>query len=90
MRRYVIALMLVCCLTPVSAMASSWSWSTAFGSGSLSTNASSTVSGSGTSLVGTTAIGWTFAVDTSANTFSGTAAVNGSSLGWSELLQLLF
>lgn len=95
MKRHAVCLaLLILCLTPVSALSASFSWSTPWSSGSLSTGSSSTVDTSGTLAVNNTSVDWSFALDKGAQTVSATAGVNGqdysASLDWSNLLSWLF
>jgi len=94
MRRSVFALVLIACLIPASALAGSFSWSTPWGSGTLSSGSASTADGSGSVTAGTTTVGWNFSLDTASNTGTAAANVNGqsysTSFDWNNWFLLLF
>ena len=94
MRRYVALLVLMAWLVPASALAGSFSWSTPWSSGTLSSGSSTALSGSGSVASGSTSVDWAFSLDGSSNTGSATTTVNGqsysTSFDWSNLFLLLF
>jgi|GEM_PF-2151890 len=93
-RQMIFALFVVATLFPAPAMAGSWSWSTPWASGSGTLDSLTSFSASGALDVSSTPVDWTFALDKSTTTVSGSATVNGQeysgSLDWSDLFSWLF
>lgn len=95
MKRHIMCLALVaCCLMPAGASAASFSWTTPWSTGSLSTGSSSTVDSSGALVADGTSVNWLLSLDRTTQTGSVSATVNGqdfaTSFNWSDLFTWLF